>query len=100
MDKVAFKRFNPRHPDPIQYKPPYTGHSYGVMSKRNRNKGDAKQVVFSPANDKDGYLARMAMEQAGMLQKEEDNNDVSSVDLDQQVEAIESGGNSIKPNIR
>ena len=35
-----------------------------------------------------------------MLQKEENTEDVSSVDLDQQVEAIESGGNSIKPNIR
>ena len=35
-----------------------------------------------------------------MLQKEDNTEDVSSVDLDQQVEAIESGGNSIKPNIR
>ena len=70
-----------------------------MMSKRNRNKGDEKQVVFSPAIDKDGYLARMAMEQAGMIEKE-DTNDVSSVDLDQQVEAIESGGNCIKQNMR
>ena len=63
MDKVAFKRFNPRHPDPnFSYKAPLTGNLNGMMSKRNRNKGDGKQVVFSPANDKDGYLARMAME--------------------------------------